>query len=312
MFKNHDVIVGELKSMEQGIAVVSTDYSDTDFKISWKEVRQFRSTTAFFITTSDELRYFGTLHSPVDGRVHIRMAGGEIVDCAIDDVVYLRPVEATFLGRLSATIEAGVGLAQANSLRQFSTRSSLGYRTEEWLGKVSLSSLNSTQDNAEPIHRTEGTLSYTRILPGRYYAIATISALTNTEQKLDLRQNVQLALGMYIFRTIDGHLGAEIGVNSNVERYSSETGDRSSWEGLLGTAFDVYGAGDLRLLATVFCYPSITEKGRWRVDANADLKYDLPLDFYIKLGGSLNYDNRPASGASETDYVADITFGWEW
>jgi len=71
-------------------------------------------------------------------------------------------------------------------------------------------------------------------------------------------------------------------------------------------------AGDLSLVVGVVAYPSFTESGRWRMDADTDLKYDLPFDFYIKLGGSLNFDNRPAEGASQRDYVFQSGFGWEW
>ena len=42
-----------------------------------------------------------------------------------------------------------------------------------------------------------------------------------------------------------------------------------------------------------------------------DLKYDLPLDFYIRLGYTLNYDNKPVEGATESDYVLQTSFGWE-
>ena len=59
-------------------------------------------------------------------------------------------------------------------------------------------------------------------------------------------------------------------------------------------------------------YPSITDPGRLRTDSNLDLKYELPMDFYINLGISFNYDNRPAEGASEIDYVFYTGFGWEW
>ena len=65
---------------------------------------------------------------------------------------------------------------------------------------------------------------------------------------------------------------------------------------------------------TTLCkaYPSITVANRWRVDWTLDFKYDLPLDFYIKLGGSLNFDNHPSDGSSKTDYVIQSGFGWEW
>jgi hypothetical protein len=102
------------------------------------------------------------------------------------------------------------------------------------------------------------------------------------------------------------------GVSRNIEKYSSATGDRNTWEGVLGAELNLYNSGDLKLLTTAASYPSLTESGRWRVDINVDTKYDLPLDFYIKLAASFNYDNRPAEGASQTDYVFQTGFGWEW
>jgi len=61
--------------------------------------------------------------------------------------------------------------------------------------------------------------------------------------------------------------------------------------------------GDLSLPGNLFIYPSFTESGRWRTDFKIDSKYELPLDFYISMGLTLNYDNRPAVAGKETDYV---------
>ena len=35
IFKNNDVVVGEIKSMENSVIMVKTKYSDSDFKIKW-------------------------------------------------------------------------------------------------------------------------------------------------------------------------------------------------------------------------------------------------------------------------------------
>ena len=70
--------------------------------------------------------------------------------------------------------------------------------------------------------------------------------------------------------------------------------------------------GILSLLTQIVAYPSFTESGRWRSDFSLDAKYDLPLDFYVKLGYTLNFDNRPAEGSVKTDYVFHTGFGWEW
>jgi hypothetical protein len=65
------------------------------------------------------------------------------------------------------------------------------------------------------------------------------------------------------------------------------------------------------LLTTVSVYPGITEKGRIRSDFKIDLSYDLPYDFYIKLGLTHNFDNKSSENASRIDYAFTTTFGWE-
>jgi len=38
----------------------------------------------------------------------------------------------------------------------------------------------------------------------------------------------------------------------------------------------------------------------------------LPYNFYIRLGGALNFDNRPAVEENDVDYVTDLTIGWSY
>ena len=59
-------------------------------------------------------------------------------------------------------------------------------------------------------------------------------------------------------------------------------------------------------------YPSFSQGGRYRLDLNGNLKYDLPLDFYIKMSITYNYDSKPTEGATDSDYVFTTSFGWEF
>ena len=106
--------------------------------------------------------------------------------------------------------------------------------------------------------------------------------------------------------------GGKLGANRNLERYSTETKDRNTWEAYLGTELSLYDIGDFNITTVITIYQGLTNTERFRADANLNFKYDLPLDFYIRLGTSINYDNQPAYNASETDYVLQIGFGWEW
>jgi len=312
IFKNGNIMDGEIKSMDRGMVVVSTDYSDSDFKIKWEEIQRISTQTEFFITLSDGRKFYGRIVSRDTSVVNIITLTDLVFECELNDIVYLKPYEKTFFERLYASLEVGLSLTKAQNLRQFTTRSTIGYRTREWSLDASFNSLNTTQDEVEPIDRTDGEINYRYILPRRWYSIATVSLLSNTDQKLDLRMNAQLGLGRFLIRTNSSYWGVNLGANRNVERYSGETENRNTWEGYLGSELNLYDIGDFKLLTNIMVYPGITEKGRWRSDFNLDTKYDLPYDFYIKISLTINYDNRPAEGASETDYIVQTGLGWEW
>jgi hypothetical protein len=310
-FKNGDCLEGEVKSMEKGVATVETDYSDSDFKIDWGEVTQITTVTRFMITLTKGNKYFGTIASLNDSTVIIHESPEKSITLNIKDIVYLSSYKEKFLDRLSASLDIGTDLVKAQNLRKLSLRANLGYKADKWTTNASYNSIRSRQDDTDPISRYEGEINFRYLLPVHLYGIATASLLSNTEQKLDLRSNYQLGLGYYLIQTNTVYWGTKAGINRNVEKFSGESEIRSSWEGFLGTELNLFDIGDLNFLLMVMVYPGINQGGRWRSDSNLSLKYDLPLDFYIRIGGSLNYDNQSAQGASDLDYVIQAGFGWE-
>ena len=83
-------------------------------------------------------------------------------------------------------------------------------------------------------------------------------------------------------------------------------------EAFMGSELNLFDIGDLSLFNTIYVYPSLTESGRLRADIILNVSYDFPLDFYLKLGTTLNYDNRPAIEGNETDYVINFSVGWKF
>jgi hypothetical protein len=313
MFFNGDAMVGEIKSMDRGIVIVGTDYSENDFQIEWEYVKEIYTESQFLIALSNGNKYHGKLSTSKKLQIQIQTKENKIIPLnTIEDIVYLSPIEDRFIDRLSASIDIGIDMTKSNNLRSLTSRSFVGYKSNKYSTDLSLNYLHSKQDEIEDIIRTESALNYRHVLPRRFYAIGTISTLSNTEQKLDLRMNAQLGLGQYLVRTIRSYWGVKLGFNRNIEQYSGEAEDRDSWEVYMGTELNLFDIGDFRLLVILMGYPGITEKGRWRSDSKLDIKYDLPLNFYMNMGISFNYDNRPVEGASTTDYVLQTGFGWEW
>jgi hypothetical protein len=312
VFKTGDTMVGEIKSMDRGVLRFETDYSDKDFSIEWEKIRLINTITSFFITLTDGVKYYGKIKSISDTTLSI-LSGNKIIrECTINDIVFLQQLKKSFWDRLHASIDIGFSTTKANNLRQLSSRSTIGYRADKWLIDATFNSLFSRQDSVEAIRRSDGKIDYRFVLPRRWYSIATVSLAKNTEQRLNLRLNAQLGFGRFFIRTNSAYWGVNLGVNRNVEQYSSETEDRNSWEGYIGTELNLYDIGDLSLLTSLKAYPGITKKERLRVDFTGDTKYDLPYGLYIKIGLTFNYDNIPAEEASETDYIFHTGFGWEW
>jgi hypothetical protein len=314
VFKNGNYIVGEVKSMDRGVMKMETPFSDSDFAIEWSEISELYFTSYFLITLTDGRRFNGTVETSQIGEIRVIEEDGNETITTHRSVVFLDGVDKGFWSQLYASIDIGLDLTKANNFQQLSTRSTLGYRAERCNLDGAYNTLNSTQNDTDPIQRTDGSVGFTYFLPKDWYFITSLDFLSNTEQRLELRSTVKAGLGKYIMRTNRKYWGFSAGVNYNNENFSSDDADRNSMESFLGTELNLYDIGDLSLLTKLVAYPSLTESGRIRSDFSIDTKYEMPFDddFYIKVGLTLNYDNQPVQEATDTDYVFRTGFGWQW
>lgn len=310
VLKNGDHIVGEIESMSRGVLIFETDYSDSDFTIEWDGIQEIYGVNYFLVSLADGTRVTGSFKSQSDGKVMLQ-SELMIYEVDMDDIVFIKSVDQDFWSRVYASIDLSLRVAKANNLRQLNTRSNIGYIADLWSVSGSYSQLFSEQDEVDPTRRTDASASFSYFLPKDWYIPANISFLSNTEQKLDLRTNARLGFGKYVIHTNRSYWGFSLGASYNNEKYSTEEENRKSWEGFLSSELNLYDVGDLDLLVSATVYQGLTETERFRSDIKFDAKYDLPLDFYIRAGFTVNYDNTPAEGASETDYVLESGFGWE-
>jgi hypothetical protein len=320
VFYNGNYAIGEVKNMNRGVLTFETDYSDSDFKIEWEKIKEIYTVTYFLITTSDGNRYNGHVNTSEVGKIMITTNDNQQVKVNHDDIVWLDDVDKGFWSQLYASIDVGFDMTKANNFSQLSSRITLGYLAERWNLDGTYNTLFSRQDDVADINRTDGGVGYKYFLPKDWYPLVSVNFLSNTEQKLELRTTGKAGFGKFVIHTNRSYWGFSVGANYNNETYFS-TNDtvpaadaRQSWEGFLGTELNLFDIGDLNLSTKIFAYPSITEAGRWRTDFNFDARYEMPFDddFYIKLGVTINYDNRPVEGAAETDYILHTGFGWQW
>jgi len=311
ILKNNDVIVGEIKALDKGVLTIETDYSKSDFTVEWSGIKEIYSNTRFLVTLKNGDRINGTFRS-LDGgnKIVITDPEGKQTETTFESIVYLKGLKSTFWSRVHASVDLGVSITKANNLRQYNMRSAVGYLADKWLLDIYYNDTRSKQDSVEATKRTESGITYTYFLPKDWFALAAFTTLSNTEQALKLRLTGKLGAGKYLVHSNKSYLGLSAGVSLLNETFTNGTDSRSSTEAFAGTEVNLFDIGDFGLLSKLYVYSSFTESGRWRADFNLDTKYDLPLDFYVKFGVTLNYDNRPAVVGKETDYVYVFSVGW--
>lgn len=311
LFKGGVFLVGEIGGLSNGVLTIDVAFGDKDFEIEWRRVQEIYTERKFLISLSNGNQYNGTINGTADSLSLNTFSQGKVMT-KLNNIVYLNEIEDGFKSRLSATIDLGLSLTKANNLIQFNTRSSVGYEARKWAVFGSINSLISEQDDQEDrTKRTDGLINFRYVLQKGWFLIPEVNFLSNTEQSLRIRTTAKLGPGYYIFRTNRAYFSASAGLAYTNEEFRDDTPTRNGTEAFISTDMNLYDIGDLNFLFKASGYPSLTESGRFRADINFDIKLDLPLDFYIKLGTTFNYDNRPVSGASQSDYVIQTGIGWE-
>jgi hypothetical protein len=312
VLKNGNVLFGEIKKIRSGILTMETPYSDSDFTIDFSEVTEIKVQKPCFIILTQGRRRTGFILPSSPGKFSFKSETHGIEVFHLYELIFLDEISERFWNRFNGNIDLSYNLTKANNSSQFTTGGGLYYRGPKWISSLNITALNSKQDNAEEIQRTDINGEIQRILPKNWYLLSNLSFLSNTEQALEGRYAIRAGLGRYLALSNKLSWGLNAGLNFNIENFSDGTLSKESTELYLGTQFIMFDFEDLDLNTNINLFPSLSEKGRWRIDYSLDIKYDLPWDFYIKTGLQFNYDNQAAQTGSDFDYIFTTGFGWKF
>jgi hypothetical protein len=309
VLSNGNVMVGEMKSMSQGVLIMKTPYSKVDFNIKWIQVKEVYSKTSFLIALADGRRMNSILNTNKAGLLVIEDENGDLQETNILNLVFLRSAKTNFFTRVYGDFDAGLSFNKANNLKQINLSTNLGYLTDTWGSDAFYTYSGSSQDSISSTIRQEGGISFKYFLLNDWYLIPEVTYLTNTEQALNGRTTGRFGVGRYLAQSNVAYWGLVGGLVFNAETFTNETPSRTSAEAFAGSEINLFDTGDLTMLSNIYFYPSLTEKGRFRADFKFDIKYKIATDFYVKGNVTYNYDNQPAVEGNETDYVYGFSIG---
>lgn len=313
LLRNADRLIGEIKSMKKGVLTIETVYSDADFKVELINITEIRSDRIFMVKLSNgSVMNTGIRPKPKEpAKVYITDKGYEqVVD--IKEIVILQPINNKFFSRLTSELSLGYNYTKSSDLTQLTIRSTLGYNASYWNFSGSYNTVYSTQNDAEPVRRTDANGEFKYYLQKNWYALTSGEFLSNEEQKLKLRSTMRVGAGKYLLSTHRTYFGTATGLALNNEHFTDSLGtNRNSLEAFVTIELSMFEHKDLSMYTKATVYPSLTVSNRVRTDATLDFKLDLPLNFFIKLGVTYNFDSKPIQDGGKEDYVIQSTFGWE-
>jgi hypothetical protein len=318
ILRSGNPVIGEVQSLRRGSLAFDTDEMDV-VKIDWDDIALVRSASYFEVTLSSGAQYFGSLAGADTARLVV-VGVGRSDTLAFQDVVEIASIEQGFFARTNGFIDLGTNLARANRLASLLVKGRFNYSGPKWgFGVTGESYWQRQQTVGEANDTTTQTtkrnafgLSVNRSLGARWVIVGSGQLEQNQELELDRRLLGSVGGGYQILRNhgVEWYVGAGGAVND--ERYLDEEPNTTA-EIQVITGFDAFDIGDVDLYTKVTTYSSPADGGRFRMDIDARIAWEIFGDFTIGLNVTERFDSSPPSAtAAKRDYQYALSVGWSW
>jgi putative salt-induced outer membrane protein YdiY len=300
-------LVGEIKKVEKDVLTLETTFSDADFKIEWEKIASLESDREFLIETFDGRRLSGTLKVDPAQKGNVLVG---TVSVPLTELAAMVPYERSFWSRFDAGFDFGYSMTQANSAKQLTVGGTLLYRDRQVVDTALGNAFKSAQSNASDTQRWDFGNDFRYLLGDRWYVNTTQDFMNSDEQQLDLRTTIGGGGGRYLFRSGSQHLALGGGLAWTNEKYTDPAiPTKDSTEAYFGTEFMTEKLKFADLVTRFTYYPSLTIDDRYRINYKFDLDFNLPGDWYFRIGIFENFDSQPPAGLARNDYGWSNSFG---
>ncbi len=312
VLKNGDRISGKVKKLEAGDVYIDADYGENIFIIDWEEVERIESSAYFAVVTSGGDRLSGAIRTDPDAPTRVLVEEqGTTVPLEQSELVSLRPIDAGFWGRFGTSVDFGMSLTKANETKQFNTRSTASYLTDDWSLEGNIDSLWYLRQDVPKTKRNELGTDFLYFITDRWFSVTFGNFLQSDELQLDLRSTIGSGVGRYLVRNNRWLLSIIGGGGWTNEKFEDPlVSNKNSGEALGAIEFNAFNIGDLNILAQFSVFPSLGDLGRVRMNFRNDFKWDLPQDLHFSVGFTNNFDSAPPTDTPRNDYIFNTSVGW--
>jgi hypothetical protein len=314
---NGDRITGELKKYENGILVLKTE-GMTTVNIEYDKINTFYSSKFFEIVKKSGFSYYGSITYSKTGKSIGICVTNDTVPESIIDIVEIFPIKNRFWKKFYGTVDLGVSYYKSTQTLQYYFDGTLNYRAKKDLISLAADFLFSEQDVSDSMRisrKNDVGLDYTHFFQGKWWGGIGTKWQSNTELDLDYRIQLGVGAGYDIVHTNPVRLYIMGGLLVNREKPTDSISFSTNFEGLMSTKITwlQHRHPKVNISSSFSALPSFTVSGRWRLEYDLSIKYELVKDLYLNLTFYDNYDNKPAGGGPElNDWSVIFSIGYSF
>lgn len=315
---NGDRLTGEILSVARGFLLFKSQRATGDLQLDWARVIRLQSSGRYEFESRLGIRRIGRIRPDPEnripnGRINIIGDDGSILDMSLADILALREMRHSFLGRVELDLEGGITYTKGNDQFQVTGQATLNFRHPRYSVWLQENSLVSGQSEGEHTSRHEFQSMWTRYLSNQWNYIALGSVLNDAQQELDLRFVGGGGFQRFFYKTNRTAFSVYAGAVYTSETYVSELdSNRSNAEILTGINFSTYRFRSSEMNAYTFVFPSVSDPGRIRIDSNAYVKWEIIKNLYWKISFFDNFDSRPPRDLIKNNFGLNSTIGWSF
>ncbi|MCU0371001.1 MAG: DUF481 domain-containing protein [Bacteroidales bacterium] len=314
---NGDKITGEFKKFDYGTLTLSTDGLGT-INIEYDKIKSAYSGKFFEIVDRTGFSTFGSIgRSSEPGTIDIVVSNG-IVSRPIIEIVQMIPIKNKFWKRFYGSVDLGASYYKSTDIFQYNFSTNINHRSRKRLISFDMVSIYTDQhagDTSIITRKNDVSFDYMRFFEGKWWVGGGARAQQNTELDLDYRLQAGFVGGYDLVHTNPVKFYAVVGVLANKEKPFDTTTISSNLEGFFSLQFSwlQHRHPKVDISSGFSFYPGLTINGRYRLEYDLSVKYEIISDLYLGFTFYDNYDNKPTGGESAlNDWGTTIAVGYSF
>lgn len=319
VMRNGDRMTCEVKGLDKGVLYVSFDYIEGTISVDWSKVARIESRQLFVVQTADGFSYTGTLgtpEGPVAQPVQIQILETTREKAMVDQsqVTSMVGTSESFWRRFSGDLSIGIIYSKGNQSTQYSLSSQTAYVRERWSAQASFDSTLASSSGVNTSTRNSVTLGARRLLRWNQWFYAGLGTfLQSSEQGITLQTALGGGIGRYLKntnRTRVAVLGGAAWQSTTYRQTIVPVGRQNVAAGIVYAEAHLFRFDKTNLDLTGALLPAVTEPGRVVLSTKATYYVKLVSDLKWNLSFYGNWDNRPPTGLSASDYGTSSGLTW--